>query len=259
MFLDWVKRCVTIKNRDNPLSVVENQEITFSKVSYAKNNVSILKNLSVSLNDNRIGIIGNNGSGKSTLVRMINGLNIPTEGEVNVFGYDTVTHIRMLPQKVGFIFQNPDHQIIFPTVLEEMMFGLEQIGVKPEVAKVESKRFLKENQCEYLADRSVHVLSEGQKQLICILSILIMQPALLILDEPFSSIDLPTRQRLMALITEKVPRLLMVSHDLQAFADFDRLIWLHNGSIKMDGDPAAVVLGYQSFTAIEVQRSRRWD
>ncbi len=259
ILLNWIKWRRNKKIASNRVPVRGNSEIFFKNVSFKKGDNCILRNLTIILNEGRIGIIGNNGSGKSSLIRMINGLNIPSDGEVIVFGYDTVTHTNILPQKVGFIFQNPDHQIIFPTVLEELMFGLEQQGHKPDDAKQRSWRFLQRNNCESLANLPVHTLSEGQKQLICILSILIMRPQLLILDEPFSSIDLPTRQRLMALIKNLAPRLIMVSHDLQIFTDFDRLIWLHKGEIEMDGKPETVITAYKQFATKEAVRLSEWN
>ena len=245
--LNWIKRQRLGKSSEHIENIEENDLIRLSDVSLSKNSVTVLKNLSVSIEHRTTGIIGNNGSGKSSFVRLLNGLNTPDKGRIEVFGYDTVIHKSLLPMQVGFIFQNPDHQIIFPTVLEELMFGLEQNGVTEAQARQLSIDILKQNRCEEMADRSIQTLSEGQKQLICILSILVMQPKLLILDEPFSSIDLPTRRRLLNLVLEQAPRLIMVSHDLNILMDFDRLIWMHDGAIKMHDEPAKVVAAYESF------------
>ncbi len=246
-------------NKKNSVeNVIETNSVSMEDVSFTRGENRVLGNISLELTEQRIGIIGNNGSGKSTFLKLLNGLLLPTEGEVNVFGYTSREHQEALPGKVGFIFQNPDHQIIFPTVLEELAFGLEQLGQKSDEARVNSRDFLRRYQSEDLADKPVQSLSEGQKQLVCILGILIMRPKLLLLDEPFSSLDFPTRRRLMSLIDHRAERLIMVTHDPQSLKQFDRVIWIHNGKVRMDGEPGNVINEYIQFSEEQVGKFQDW-
>lgn len=219
--------------------------IVLENVSLSRGGREVLKSVSIGLTDHRIGLIGHNGSGKSSLVRLLNGLLVPDAGSVSVHGLDARKDAAELPRKVGFIFQNPDHQIIFPTVIEEVAFSLEQTGLSRRDAAAEAKAALARFGREDWADRPVHALSEGQKQLLCILSVLVMKPAVLVLDEPFSALDLPTRRRLERLLSELPQQLILVAHELDAFTAYDRVLWLDAGTIRMDGSPGEVVEAYR--------------
>ncbi|MDO6459104.1 ABC transporter ATP-binding protein [Granulosicoccaceae sp. 1_MG-2023] len=220
-------------------------EVSLHEVSLRRGEREVLHSLSLSLNEKRIGLIGRNGSGKSSLVRLLNGLCLADSGRVDVFGLDPQQHRALLPARVGFIFQNPDHQIIFPTVAEELAFGLTQQGEDNDRARERALALLEEQGCGALAGRPVHDLSGGQKQLVCILAILIMQPDLLILDEPFASLDLPTRNRLLRWLLRRDERLIMVTHELECLQDFDRVIWLDEGRVVADGAAAGVIAQYR--------------
>lgn len=246
----FIKYWSETKHEDRARSIVETDKVILDCVSVKRGNTNVLSDISLDLAEKRIGIIGNNGSGKSSLIKLLNGLNLPDKGEVNVFGYNTRTHQRRLPSLVGFIFQNPDHQLIFPTVLEELAFGLEQLGEPSETAKDHAREFLQKFYCEELSGKPIHALSEGQKQLVCILAVLIMRPRLLLLDEPFASLDLPTRKRLLLLLEDAAERLVMVSHDLQVFSGFEWVVWLHAGRIRHQGAPAEVIAAYREFSDI---------
>lgn len=207
---------------------------------------TILSDLNLSLSEQRIGIVGLNGSGKSSFVRLLNGLRLPHAGEVRMFGASTTDARTQLPSAVGFVFQNPDHQAIFPTVEEEISFGLTQQGVSRKEATVRARAFLAQYKCEALAERPFTSLSEGQKQLVCILAVLVMQPELLILDEPMSSLDGLATRRIMKLLSALPQKILMVSHDLSLLEGFDRVLWFEAGSLRMDGPPAQVLPAYEA-------------
>ena len=227
-----------------PLYPLLADSICIEHVDLQRANTPLFQQLSLRWHETRVGLIGNNGSGKSSLVRLLNGLITPEQGRVSVFGYDTVKQAALMPALVGFIFQNPDHQMIFPTVAEELAFGCEQLGQSAQKARASALALLAEQGIESWADRPVTQLSEGQKQRVCILSVLIMKPRLLILDEPFSSLDLPTRRLLLALIHNTDTHVLLISHDFSVYDDFDRLIWVDDGQIKADGSPDEVIRSY---------------
>ncbi|MFN7168905.1 MAG: energy-coupling factor ABC transporter ATP-binding protein [Pannonibacter sp.] len=216
----------------------------FSGVSLLRGGKTVLSDLDVTLSERRIAVIGLNGSGKSSFVRLINGLLLPDAGEVRIYGANTRDVRPDLPRHVGFVFQNPDHQAIFPTVAEEVSFGLTQLGEDRASARKGALTFLAQHGCSALADRPFHDLSEGQKQLVCILAVLVMRPDLVVLDEPFSSLDgLATRQ-LMRRLAGLPQKLVMVSHDLQLIQGFDRVLWIEAGRLRMDGEPGTVLPAY---------------
>ncbi len=224
----------------------DDRRILFDDVTLRRGEREVLSALSLELGEPRIGLIGDNGSGKSSLARLLNGLLVPDSGRVRVHGLDSAADSAQLPRKVGFIFQNPDHQIIFPTVIEEVAFSLEQTGLPRRAAAAEARSALARHGRAHWADRPVHTLSEGEKQFLCIIAVLVMEPSVLVLDEPFSSLDLPTRLRLERLIATLPQQVVLIAHELDAFATYDRVIWLDRGRVAMDGAPAAVVAAYRA-------------
>ena len=220
--------------------------IIFEQVAVQRGGRPVLAVPALCLEERRIGLLGDNGSGKSTLLRLINGLLLPTRGRVTVAGLDTVRHRRELPAKVGFVFQNPDHQLIFPTVGEEVAFGLTERGMPAAPARQEVLALLARHGCAELADRNVNELSEGQKQLVCILATLATEPSILLMDEPLASLDLPTRLRLTRKVMALPQQIVMASHDFELLAAFDRVLWLDAGGIRRDGRPADILPAYRA-------------
>lgn len=219
--------------------------ITLDEVELNRNGEPVLKDISLHLSEHRIGLIGHNGSGKSSLARVLNGLLAIDGGNVSVFGANPASGPEHMSRTVGFIFQNPDHQLILPTVIEELTFGLRNQGLGESAAETRARKLLDEYGHADWSERPVHSLSEGQKQLVCIFAVILMQPRLLILDEPFSALDLPTRHRLMQLIHSLPQQVLMISHELDTLALFDRVVWLHEGRIHADGLPEQILPAYQ--------------
>lgn len=218
--------------------------ITFDKVSLTRNNHRIFNTLSLQLYESRIGLIGHNGSGKSSLVRLINGLLQPDAGRIDVHGHNPSCGPEKMSTQVGFIFQNPDHQIIFPTVEEELSFGLLNQGVNKQQASRLVTDFLATHRRSNWAKQAVHSLSDGQKQLVCIFAVLLMNPNVLILDEPFSALDLPTRHQIMDLLSKLPQQILMISHELETLETFERIIWLEQGKVYKDGPPDQILPAY---------------
>lgn len=232
--------------------------LRLERISARRGGRRVLHEIDLHLTERRVALIGSNGSGKSTLVRLLNGLIEPESGGISLFGRRLGEAGFRPARHVGFIFQNPDHQILFPTVVEELAFGLDQLGVDKREAETRARALLRGHGLEPLTDRPVHELSEGQKQLVCILAVLIMEPALLVLDEPFSSLDLPTRGRLQRFLEGRPEMQIWIGHELESFEAFDRVVWLDDGRVAGDGPPGAVIPAYRAAVAKAGEAADTW-
>ncbi|PTX53615.1 biotin transport system ATP-binding protein [Gemmobacter caeni] len=215
--------------------------IEFSGVQYAVQGKPVLHGITLSLHERRIGIVGRNGSGKTTLLRLMAGLLAPTGGTIRVAGVDPAVDRKAMLRAIGILFQNPDHQIIFPTVEEELAFGLRQLGLRAGEATARVRTCLAAEGRAHWAAAPVTALSQGQKQWLCLMAVLLMEPATLLLDEPFAALDLPTQARLSRRLASLPQRLVTISHDPQAVAGCDRVIWLEAGRVVGDGAAAWVL------------------
>lgn len=200
---------------------------------------AVLQDISLVLTEPRIALIGRNGSGKSTLIRLMAGLIAPDSGTVIVNGADVVRDRAKALDQVGILFQNPDHQIIFPTVIEEIAFGLRQQGdANPqETARTCLERFDRAG----WANRPVSELSQGQRHLVCLMSVLAMRPNVILLDEPMAGLDLPTMTALQDMLGRLPQTIVHATHDLSLVEGYDRVIWLERGRVIGDGPPEEVL------------------
>jgi biotin transport system ATP-binding protein len=219
--------------------------LVLRQVSLIRGDRLALDGLSLSLGERRVGLIGRNGSGKSSLLRLAHGLALPDRGSVETLGLETTRHRKALPARVGFLFQSPDQQIIFPTVLEEIAFGFEERGLARKEAAREAGAWLDRFGRGAWAPRAVHELSAGEKQLVCLIAVLALEPSLILLDEPFASLDLTNRLAFAEELRKLSQPAIMASHDLDFLADFDRILWLEAGRVRRDGPPAEVLSAYR--------------
>ncbi|MEZ5796228.1 MAG: ABC transporter ATP-binding protein [Paracoccaceae bacterium] len=218
--------------------------IELQRAGYALGGKAILSDLSADLRERRIGILGRNGSGKTTLLRLIAGLIAPTSGQVRVEGADPWRDRKGMLGRLGILFQNPDHQILFPTCEEELAFGLRQQGTPQEQALAQARQALAEAGRAHWSQAAVSTLSGGQRHWLCLQSVLLMQPATILLDEPFAGLDLPTIARMTRRLESLPQRLITITHDPAAVAGADRVLWLDQGRIRADGPPGKVVPGF---------------
>ncbi|RLP76119.1 ABC transporter ATP-binding protein [Mycetocola tolaasinivorans] len=219
--------------------------IDFDRVGVRFGEFDALRDVSVTLTQARIGVIGLNGSGKSTFARMLNALVLPGEGEVRVHGLDPSADAAKVRQIAGFVFANPDAQIIMPTVAEDVAFSLRGRGVpKPEIAD-RVARELEVFGLSALADAPAHELSGGQKQLLALCAVLITRPELVIADEPTALLDARNRRLIIDhLFSERVPQLVLITHDLDLASRCDVVLRFENGRLLEHGDPADIVARY---------------
>ena len=227
-------------SQDKPTEI----EICSASVFFGKER--ILENVSLSIREQRVGFIGRNGSGKTTLLRILAGLQELNKGKVLIDGTEVAKKRKEAIKKVGIIFQNPDHQIIFPTVGEELRFGLTQLGLNKNEADLKVIACLKKYDKVDWFERSISTLSQGQKHLVCLLSVLLMKPRVLLLDEPFTGIDIPTQLKLEHYLSSLKQTIIHVSHMPETFADYQRLIWMDEGVVQADGTPKTVIKKYRA-------------
>lgn len=206
-----------------------------------------LDSVTVDLDARRIAVIGSNGSGKSTFARLLGGLVGATSGRVAVDGLDPVAQASELRRRVGFVFSNPDAQIIMPTVAEDIAFSLraERLSRAEVAERVASA--LVEIGLDAFADRAAHDLSGGQKQLLALCGALIRRPSLLIADEPTAFLD-ARNSRLIAghLLAAADCRLVLVTHDLALAARCDAALLFVDGRLDTVGDPSQVIDRYEA-------------
>lgn len=223
--------------------------IAFASVIASRGGVPLFSGLTLTLVERRIGLIGDNGSGKTSLLRLVAGLLRPDNGRVTVHGLDTVADRARLPGTIGFLFQNPDDQIIFPTVLEEMAFSLTALGVDRRTARTRAASFLAAEGLPGWGERAVSALSQGERQRLCLMALEIAGPRVLLLDEPFASLDLPTQTALARRIRETDRQIVLATHQLAFVEHFDRVLWLDRGRIMADGPGEAVCAAYRADVA----------
>lgn len=204
---------------------------------------AILRDLTLNIAEKRVGIIGRNGSGKSSFVRLLNGLVTPDTGTIQIGDLDNPRHFR---RQVGFVFQNPDNQIVYPQTREDIEFGLKNMGLeRAEIARrvdLVMQRF----GLTGLADRMTHELSGGEKQLVALAGVMVMEPRLIVFDEPTTLLDHWNKAMFMQTVALLDQPIVMVSHDLELLSDFDRVIWLEDGAIAGDGPPDEIIAKYLS-------------
>jgi biotin transport system ATP-binding protein len=215
-------------------------------VAHSYGERAVLTDVDLRLTERRIGIVGANGSGKSTVARLLNGLVVPTRGTVMVDGLDTRTHVREVRRRVGFVFQDPDAQIVHPTVAEDAAYGLENQGVPAAERAERVAEVLEKYGLAGHADHPAHLLSGGQKQLLAIAGVLVMRPARIVFDEPTTLLDLVNTRRVLQVIEELEQQVVVVTHDLEMLDGFDRVLVMDDGRVVEDGPPHSSVGAYRA-------------
>jgi len=213
-------------------------------VAHSYGDRPVLTDLSVTLTERRVGVIGANGSGKSTFARLLNGLVVPAEGSVLVDGLDTRTQSREVRRRVGFVFQDPDAQIVHPTVEEDLAFGPHNQRLPAgETARRVEEALLRYDLAGH-RDHPAHLLSGGQKQLLAIAGVLVMHPRRIVFDEPTTLLDLANTRRVARVIQELEQDVVVVTHHLDLLDDFDRVLVFEEGRLVADGPPGETVPWY---------------
>lgn len=218
--------------------------IEFRKAAVAYDGEPVLQPLTVSLAEQRIGIIGSNGSGKSTTVRMINGLIEPTSGEVLYDGLSPQSDGKEIRKRVGFVFSDAESQIVMPLVADDVAFSLRRFKLPRDEVRRRVTETLDRFELTDRAEHSPHTLSGGEKQMLALASVLVIQPDTIIADEPTTLLDLRNRRRIVRELLALPQQLIVVTHDLEMLREFERVLVIDDGSLLFDGAPSDAIAFY---------------
>ena len=243
--------------------IIEIKNVSFSYVNEVAEppvKTQVISNLSLDINRGEfVAVLGHNGSGKSTLAKMINGINLPENGDVVVDGMNTKDESRLLDirQTVGMVFQNPDNQIVATIVEEDVAFALENMGVEPKEIRRRVDEALKTVGMYEYREHAPHKLSGGQKQRIAIAGVIAMNPECIVLDEPTAMLDPNGRQEVMKTIKrlneEQNITIVLITHYMDEAAQAKRVVVVDDGKIIIDDVPKKV------FSQVELLKSRGLD
>ena len=227
-----------------PVIRIENLHHTYQRESGA---VRALRGIDLSIEPGEyVVLLGHNGSGKSTLAKHLNGLLLPTQGEVWVKGWNTRerAHLREIRSTVGMVFQQPDNQIVATIVEEDVAFGPENLGLPRAEIRRRVDWSLEQVAMQPFRHRAPHLLSGGQKQRICIAGVLAMQPEVLVLDEATAMLDPQGRKEVLdiawRLNKEQGVTIVAATHFMREAIHADRLIIMDEGRIALQGPPREV-------------------
>ncbi len=224
--------------------------VTTARASIAVEGVSVdfdgravLHDVTVDLTAPTIAVIGANGSGKSTFARLLNGLVAPTAGRVTVDGLDTVRDRALVRRRVGFVFANPEAQILMPTPAEDLALSLRDLPRAQ--ARVRVRETLAAQGLAAHADVPASTLSGGQKQMLALASVLITEPRVIVADEPTTLLDLRNARRIADLLLAQSAQVVLVTHDLELAARCHTAVLFDEGRVTASGAPDDVIEAYR--------------
>lgn len=212
-------------------------------VSVDREGRTILCDVTLDLSARRTAVIGANGSGKSTFARLLNGLVAPTSGRVLVHGLDVQRDLRAVRREVGFVFTDPQAQILMPTPAEDLSLSLRDLPRSEARDRIAA--ILDEHGLAGHADAPVSTLSGGQRQLLALASVLATGPSLIVADEPTTLLDLRNARRIGDLLLAQDARVIIVTHDLDLAARCDHAVLFDDGGVAASGEPGAVIDDYR--------------
>ncbi len=220
--------------------------IRLDRVSVRFGDRDALDDVSCDLTARRIAVIGANGSGKSTFARLLNGLVAASAGRVLVNELDPARDKRAVRRAVGFVFCNPDAQIVMPTVSEDLAFSLRNRGLTPAEINERVSATLERFGLTALSTERCFELSSGQKQLLAVAAVVISEPVLVVADEPTALLDAQnTKLMRRHLIDDATQTVVLVTHDLKLAEQCDVALRFANGRLIATGNAQEIVAAYR--------------
>lgn len=189
-----------------------------------------------------VALIGANGAGKSTVLQHLNGSLVPSSGEVRIGDFRiTSENLHEVRRTVGMVFQEPDDQLFMPTVYDDVAFGPLNLGISVQEADQQVMRALGAVSATHLVRKPPYRLSSGEKKRVAIATVLAMDPAVLVMDEPTAGLDPYARREIMRLLVAFEHTRIITSHDLDMVAEVcTRVLVMHEGRICADGRPREI-------------------
>ncbi|CCQ93513.1 Energy-coupling factor transporter ATP-binding protein EcfA 2 [[Clostridium] ultunense Esp] len=225
---------------------IENVTYEYSSIG-EDSQLMAIKDVNISIDKGEyLVILGHNGSGKSTLAKLMNGLLLPTRGNVYVNNMNTKDEDKIwnIRETAGMVFQNPDNQIVATIVEEDVAFGPENQGVPPLEIRERVDEALRIVEMEEYKKHAPHLLSGGQKQRVAIAGILAMKPECIILDEPTAMLDPTGRIEIINTIRklnkEEKKTIIHITHFMDEAVEADRILVMEQGEIVMEGSPREI-------------------
>jgi cobalt/nickel transport system ATP-binding protein len=217
-----------------------------------------------------VALIGANGAGKTTLFFCLNGVLDGTGESINIFGMspNSSEAVMWIRKKVGMVFQNPDDQIFCPTVYDDVAFGPLNLGLAPGQVDQCVLTALEKVRMTHCSHKSPHHLSLGEKKKVCIAGVLVMQPSILLLDEPTSDLDPKSKRELISLLKGIGGTQVISTHDFElVFELADRILILSDGRIVADGETMDILLdidllrasGLEETLFVKLLRGAKYD
>ncbi|WFA10443.1 energy-coupling factor transporter ATPase [Tissierella sp. Yu-01] len=228
--------------------MIKLENVTYEYKSYIDDSIlTAVNNINLEVKKGEfLVILGHNGSGKSTMAKMMNGLILPTKGEVYVMGMNTRDEEKIwdIRAKAGMVFQNPDNQLVATIVEEDVAFGPENQGIPPAEIRKRVDEALEVVEMSEYKKHAPHLLSGGQKQRIAIAGILAMKPDCIIFDEPTAMLDPNGRLEVMNTIKklnkEEGKTIILITHYMDEAVEADRIMVMSQGEIVLKGTPREV-------------------
>lgn len=204
-----------------------------------ESNLPILKDISLNVAEGeKVGLLGCNGSGKSTLLSLICGLLLPQSGEIHIDDIAvTAENLPSIREKLGVIFQNPDEQLFMPTIFEDVAFGPRNYGYAPDIIAKKTEKALQMLNIEHLRNRPPYRLSGGEKRNATIAAVMVMEPKIILLDEPSVFLDRRSKRNLINTLQSLDAAMLLATHDFELLQQVcSKAIVLYHGQIAYSGD-----------------------
>lgn len=233
------------------MNAIELKDVHYAYPGSEESGQEAVKGVTLSIEEGSfVALVGHNGSGKSTLARLLNGLFVPTNGDVVVYGVNTKDEKRIydVRSRVGMVFQNPDNQMIATNVADDIAFGPENLGVEREEIISRVDWALEQVGMSEYRDGTPFKLSGGQKQRLAIAGVLAIKPRVMVLDEATAMLDPKGRDEVME-VTRKLNReegmtVVHITHYMDEALGADRLIVMNDGLVVADGKPSEVFKQY---------------